>query len=119
VYQDIVRAVNAAVEYTRWATDRTEADFRKTIEKLSTAIDTLRGVFENVPRKRYPLGIYPYESIKDIQLIIGWLGYGERWRSEKDRARKYITKLWGSCIIRFCRSSTKVSRSQLKVDSGG
>lgn len=94
MYQEIVRAVNAAVEYTRWDTDRTEVDFRKTIEQLSTATDLLRGVFENVPRKQYPLGIYPYETLKDIRSIIAWLGYGERWRGEKDRAHEGVAKIW-------------------------
>jgi hypothetical protein len=94
VFQEIVQAVNAAVEYTRWDAVRSEADFRKTMEQLSTAIDTLRGVFENVPQKEYPLGLYPYESLKDIRSIVGWLGYGERWRTEKDRAHECIAKLW-------------------------
>jgi hypothetical protein len=47
-----------------------------------------------VPRKQYPLAIYPYESPKDIRSIIGWLGYGDRWRSDRDRAHECIAKLW-------------------------
>lgn len=94
VYYEVVSAVNGAVDYTRWSTERTEADFRKTIERLSIAVDSVRGVFENVPRKEYPLGVYPYETLKDIRLIVGWLGYGEHWRTERDRAHNCMTKLW-------------------------
>jgi hypothetical protein len=90
-----VLAATAAVEYTQWDTERTESDFRKTIEQLSAAINTLRGVFENVPRKGHPLGLYPYENLKEIRRIIGWLGYGDHWSSHKGLAHECITKLWG------------------------
>ena len=94
LYADLVRVANRAVEYTRWDDERSEKDFRETIEQLSIAIDSVRGVFKNVPRQDYPLGLYPYENLKEIRRIIGWLGFGEQWSKEKNRAHECIAKLW-------------------------
>ena len=32
---------------------------------------------------------------KDIREIIGWLGYGDHWRENKDKAHECIAKEWG------------------------
>lgn len=61
---------------------------------LSIAIDSVRGVFKNIPLKNYPLGLYPYENLKEIRRVIGWLGYKARWLEEKDLAHECIAKLW-------------------------
>jgi hypothetical protein len=94
LYVELVCAVNKAIEHTRWRTSPSEDDFRETIELLSIAIDSVRGVFKNVPSRNYPLGLYPYENLKEIRRIIGWLGFEEQWSKEKDSAHECIVKLW-------------------------
>ena len=96
LWNDLLEAANQAVEYTRWESTRGEEDFRSTIAALSKSIDAVRGVFKNVPRAGTSKGLYPYENLKDIRTIIGWLGYGEQCSKEKsDEAHKCIVRLWG------------------------
>jgi hypothetical protein len=54
LWVDLIKAANQAVEYTRWESARCEQDFRNTIADLSKAIDAVRGVFQNVPKKAQP-----------------------------------------------------------------
>src|SRR5207253_3145551 len=81
---------------TRWTTSRSEPEFRATIAELSKVIDAVRGVFQNVPTKGTPRGLFPYENLKDIRRIVGWLGFGVQWSREKaDLAHECIVRLWG------------------------
>jgi|SRR5271157_143353 len=95
LWNDLVKAGKQAVEYTRWDTPRSEEDFRGTILELTKAIDSLRGVFRNVPRAGAPQGLYPYENLKDILKVIGWLGYGDRYTKDRaNLAHDCIFRLW-------------------------
>jgi hypothetical protein len=63
---------------------------------LGRAIDAVRGVFQNVRRKGTPRGLFPYENLKDIRRIVGWLGFGDQWSMVKaNLAHEYIVRLWG------------------------
>src|SRR5262245_35078576 len=67
LWADLIKATNQAVEYTRWTTSRPESEFRTTISELSKAIDSVRGVFRNVPKVGTRRGLFPYENLKDIR----------------------------------------------------
>jgi hypothetical protein len=96
LWGDLIKATNQAVEYTRWTTSRSEPEFRATIGELSRAIDAIRGVFQNVPMAGTRRGLFPYENLKDIRRIVGWLGFEDQWTREKaDLAHKCIVRLWG------------------------
>jgi hypothetical protein len=94
-WDDVIPAVQTAVQYTHLR-QPTEKAFSATLKDLSTVIDSLRGVFRNVPTGD-PVGLYPYENLKDILQVISWLGYSNS-RSEQDRyqARRCIRLLWAS-----------------------
>ncbi len=63
------------------------------MKDLSIAIDSLRGVFTNIPGGS--TGLYPYENLKDIREVVNWLGYrSPRTPQERGRACKCITNLW-------------------------
>ena len=94
LWQRLIPAVQTAIQYTH-LTSPNQADFSRTQEALSSAIDLLRGVFRNVPMPGSSTGLYPYENLKDIEKIISWLGYGENYRSSQaPLARKCVTRLW-------------------------
>ena len=96
LWSDLIHAGNQAVDYTRWDSPRSEEHFRRTIEDLSEVIDAVRGVFKNVPKKETPQGLFPYENIKEIRVIIGWLGYGDQYTKERcEKAHQCIVRLWG------------------------
>ena len=90
----LVPAAQTAIQYTHLP-QPSQADFARTEEALSTAIDMLRGVFANIPSAGNHAGLYPYENIKDIEKIVSWLGYGNNFRSaDSPLARTCITRLW-------------------------
>ena len=90
----LVPTAQAVIQYT-YITSPTQQDFANVQVSLSTAIDDLRGVFANLPRPDDPIGLYPYENLKDIKHVIDWLGYGNGFRAEEvPEARRCIIKLW-------------------------
>jgi hypothetical protein len=94
-WDDLIPAVQQAIQYT-YVKQPTEEAFAATMKELSTVIDSLRGVFQNIPTGD-PVGLYPYENLKDIYHVISWLGYSNN-RSDHDRywARRCIGTLWAS-----------------------
>ncbi len=94
LWRSLIPAAQSAIQYTHM-TAPDQAAFARTQEAMSTAIDLLRGVFANVPRRGAPTGLFPYENLKDIYRIVSWLGFGETFRtSAASDARACITKLW-------------------------
>ena len=90
----LVPAAQEAIRYTRLSKP-TERDFIGTQSTLSVAIDELRGVFDNIPAPGEPDGLYPYENLKDIHVVISWLGFGKNHNRKKaKRAHKCVIHLW-------------------------
>jgi hypothetical protein len=94
-WDDLIPTVQQAIQYT-YLQKPTEEVFAATMRDLSTVIDSLRGVFRNIPTED-PVGLYPYENLKDIRMVISWLGYSND-HSDHDRywARRCIVTLWAS-----------------------
>ena len=61
----LVPAAQTAIQYTHLQSP-TQSDFAKVKEALSSTIDSLPGVFANVPKSGALRGLYPYEKIKLI-----------------------------------------------------
>jgi hypothetical protein len=91
LWKVLIPAVQRAIQYTYLdAPDRKE--FAEVMRDLSTMIDSLRGVFCNIPTGG-GVGLYPFEPLKDIWQIMSWLRDG-RTPDERYRARRCIRQLW-------------------------
>jgi len=107
LWGQLIPAVHTAIAFAR-APERTVEAFLKTRTELSTAIDSLRGVFDNVPQPGTTKGLYPYENLKDILEIVEWLGWEREVPPvEQQQAQSAIASLWGemhaSLLLEFDR----------------
>lgn len=93
LWKTLIPAVQRAIQYTHLDQPNT-TEFSGVMRDLSTVIDSLRGIFKNVPTPGDRRGHYPYEPIKDIAKAIDWL-QKTKW-TENDRyiARRCITHVW-------------------------
>jgi hypothetical protein len=92
LWKSLIPTVQRAIQYTYRARPDSE-EFSEVMRELSTMIDSLRGVFKNIPALGDKVGLYPYEPLKDIQLTVSWIHQG-RTREERDQARRCITREW-------------------------
>jgi hypothetical protein len=94
LWKTLIPAVQRAIQYTHLDQPNT-TEFSGVMRDLSTSIDSLRGVFKNIPtpgrRKR---GLYPYEPIKDISKAIDWLQKTKWTENDRSRARRCIAHVW-------------------------
>ena len=90
LWKILIPAVQRAIQYT-YLDSPDPKEFSVVMRELSTVIDSLRGVFRNVPGTR--VGLYPYEPLKDISKIMSWLRDG-RTPDERYRVRRCILQLW-------------------------
>jgi hypothetical protein len=65
LWDDLIPAVYQAVQYT-YLNKPDEQQYLATVKDLDIVIDSLRGVFQNIPSSD-PIGLYPYENLKDIR----------------------------------------------------
>jgi hypothetical protein len=69
-----------------------------TMGNLSTVIDEVRGVYENMPGGAHLKGWFPFEPIRQIYWEIRDLGYGpEVSMAQRQHARERIEEMWYSC----------------------
>lgn len=90
----LIPAVQGAIQYTHLREPK-QCHFATVQKELSSAIDELRGVFKNTRAWRSGKGLYPYENLKDIKLVVDWIGYGAKFRhGDVEPARRCIVELW-------------------------
>ena len=90
LWKILIPAVQRAVQYTHLEQPDPN-EFSELMRELSTVIDSLRGVFKNVPGPG--VGLYPYEPIKDILTTVGWVHEGKS-PHERYLARQCIINEW-------------------------
>ena len=132
LWRQLVPAVQAAIQYTHLP-GPSQADFARTLESLSTAIEMLRGVFANVPFANIPVdysrGLYPYENLKNIHAEVSQLGFGpplflleEAKQARARQARARIITLWqemrDAMLSEFDRDIPKWPATIREVDDG-
>jgi hypothetical protein len=102
LWDDLIPAVHQAIQYT-YLIKPDDQRYWATIKDLDIVIDSLRGVFQNHPGTD-PIGLYPYENLKEIREIISWLCYAKD-RSDHNRywARRGIRLLWHSTFQALLR----------------
>jgi uncharacterized membrane protein len=93
LWKQLLPIIQSTIQYTHLSKPG-QADFAKVQAELSVAIDAVRSVFRNVPNSKSPTGLYPYENLKDIKVIISWIGYDNDRVNERERVRQSIIRLW-------------------------
>jgi hypothetical protein len=104
LWTQMVSAVSGALLYTNNPAP-TQDQYLTTLNRLSIAIEEVRGVFKNVPAPNTPDGWFPFEPVKQIYQEILELGFAESATAERRTAsREKIYDMW------------KRSRSQLLAE---
>jgi hypothetical protein len=96
LWSQLVDAVQEAVQYTHLEAP-TQAQYASVMKKLSAVIDEFRSVFRNLDETRDvpDSGYFPFESIRAIYHLIGDLGYGATFKSDRALAtRREVIQLW-------------------------
>lgn len=79
---------------------------------ISKSIDEVRGVYKNLDETKNNIGLYPFESLKEIHKIISDLGFGALDTDKSTEARKHIRHNCGnlrrSFLSEFDRSEPTV-----------
>jgi hypothetical protein len=103
VWTKLIEAVQYATQYTHLASP-TQAEFSSALVKVSVAIDEIRGVFRNLGESESKIGLYPYEPIKDIYVLLTSLGYGPAFQSASAEAtREKMFALWKDARIELLK----------------
>jgi hypothetical protein len=94
LWSAIVDATWTALHYTHLE-EPTSEDHAFTLMKLSVAIDEIRGLYKNLKGADERRGLYPFEPLKDIHLLITNLSCGKGYDSKKAKeTRDKIFALW-------------------------
>jgi hypothetical protein len=94
LWSKLVEAVMLSTQYTR-LTSPTEQQHREVLMKLSLVIEEVRGVFCNLGGAGTKRGLYPFEPLKDIHVLVEELGSGAQFKgADAERARSHISALW-------------------------
>lgn len=94
LWSKLIASTQDAIQYTHLLKP-SQSEFSKTQKSLSVAIEELRGVFLNIGQSGGDVGLFPFESIKNIQKAISSLRFGEAVTPEKAaQARGEIIKNW-------------------------
>jgi len=95
LWHQLIPAVHRSIHFVQ-NPNRNHAEYATTMVGLSTAIDSLRGVFDNIPKAGTLRGLYPFENLKDILSIVEWVGYDKEHSEEEiQHACRCIANLWG------------------------
>jgi len=108
LWSKLIDVVEDAIQYTHLPNPQ-QTEFGKTLAKLFSLIDEVRGVFKNIgeraslidlpggrgERTDDEIGLYPFEGLKDIRDRISSLGFGLSFdRSKAKLVRNDIIILW-------------------------
>ncbi len=102
VWTNLITAVQNAIQYTHQGTTTPE-EYGGTLEKLSSTIDELRGVYKNKYELKDEIGLYTFESLKNIHDEVSDLGHGVLSKTRRDTSRKEIVANWKSLRRSFLR----------------
>jgi hypothetical protein len=94
LWSSLVEGVHCALQYCELQSP-TEEEYRAVLTKLSVAIDEVRGVFRNLPDPSADRGLYPFEPVKNIYLLVEDLGFGQQCGGcASQKCYKQIFALW-------------------------
>jgi hypothetical protein len=94
MWANLINSVNQARQFT-FDNSPTHQSYGAVLRALSESIDEVRGVYSNIDESKSKIGIYPYESIKEIQAITSRLSFTTYDKQKADEARCAIDFHWG------------------------
>lgn len=94
MWANMIESVNQARQFT-FDPNQTQETYGEVLKSLSKSIDEVRGVYSNIGETKNKIGLYPYESLKEIQKLISQLGYGKYDQLKSDKTRCSIEHHWG------------------------
>jgi len=94
LYTKLVIAIQDCITYTHHA-NPTEAEYAKTLNTLSVAIEEIRGVFMNFPKENSTGGIFPFEAVKSMIDEVTSLKSGDDFKKDDAaKRRRNIVEMW-------------------------
>lgn len=94
MWGNLIESVNQARQFT-FENYPTQKIYGEALKALSKSIDEVRGVYCNIGESNNSIGLYPYESLKEIQKAISELGFTNYNQQKADIARVLIDHHWG------------------------
>jgi hypothetical protein len=82
VWTEMIGAVASALTYTEIPAPSKE-QYADVLRRLSSAIESVRGFYANVPSSASSTGWYPFEPVKQIREQIQELGFGDQASAER------------------------------------
>lgn len=94
LWSKLVVAVQESVQYTHLRAPE-QAEYGRVLKSLSVTTEELRAIFANVGEAEGRVGLFPFESIKEIHGKVSALGFGDQFKPETAaKARQEIVILW-------------------------
>ena len=117
MWGNLIESVNEARQFT-FETNPNQAIYGQTLKLLSKSIDEVRGVYSNIGETKTDIGLYPYESLKEIQKLVSEMGFTVYDKATADSARCLIDHHWGliksSFLFEFDRPEPTVTNTKYK-----
>ncbi|MCG2593103.1 hypothetical protein LZ009_09955 [Ramlibacter sp. XY19] len=94
LWSKLVETIQVANQYT-YLHNPTQEQYAVVLQRLSIAIDEIRGVFMNLGERDGQRGLYPFEPIKQIHAAVLAVGFGSNATQEKlAKLRELTFELW-------------------------
>lgn len=93
MWANLIESINQARQFT-FEAEPNQISYGEVLKSLSKSIDEVRGVYSNIGETRKEIGIYPFESLKEIHKLIAQLGFGKYDKLKADKIRCSIDFHW-------------------------
>ena len=102
LWTKLIVSVQDSIQYTHLQQPGIE-EYSVTLKNLSIVMEEIRGVYKNKFETNENIGIYTFESLKDIYNQISNLGYGQMLSEDQKKSRDEIIKCWKTLRKTFLR----------------
>ncbi len=93
-WRDLVVAVQEAIQFTHIAQPTTE-QFSDLMKKLSVVTDDFRSLFRNLDERTDSIGLYPFESLKELQASVSSYYIAADFSTQQQQTvRRKVIQLW-------------------------
>ncbi len=101
LWSKMVGSFQDAVQYTHLNAPE-QQEYARVLKSLSATIEEIRAVFANVGAEEINIGLFPFESIKQMRDEIADLGFGKNFKGETAKpVRDKIVACWKKLRTHF------------------